>query len=90
MPIIGKPSFNQLKVFLTVVETGSFAGAGRQLNRATSVISYAIAALEVQLGLTLFDREGTRKPSLTTSGKRSRRLLHRDIDAPFRVLRQVR
>ncbi len=36
---------------LTIVETGSFAGAARKLGRATSVISYAIANLEAQLGL---------------------------------------
>lgn len=68
MPTVGTPSFDQLKVFLAVVETGSFAGAGRRLNRATSVISYAIANLEAQLGLSLFDREGTRKPTLTVAG----------------------
>jgi DNA-binding transcriptional LysR family regulator len=68
MPTVGTPTFDQLKVFLAVVETGSFAGAGRRLNRATSVISYAIVNLEAQLGLPLFDREGTRKPTLTVAG----------------------
>ncbi len=65
----GTPTFDQLRVFLTVVETGSFAAAGRRLNRATSVISYAIANLEAQLGLPLFDREATRKPLLTEAGR---------------------
>ncbi len=64
----GTPSFEQLRVFLAVVEAGSFAGAGRRLNRAVSVISYAIANLELQLGLPLFEREGTRKPRLTAAG----------------------
>jgi DNA-binding transcriptional LysR family regulator len=54
---------------LTIVDTGSFAGAARKLNRAVSVISYGIANLEAQLGLTLFDREGTRKPTLTVAGR---------------------
>ena len=35
MPGIGTPSLDQLRVFLTVVETGSFAAAGRRLSRAT-------------------------------------------------------
>ena len=35
----GTPTLDQLRVFLAVVETGSFAGASRQLGRATSVIS---------------------------------------------------
>ncbi|BAK65911.1 LysR family transcriptional regulator [Sphingobium sp. SYK-6] len=65
----GTPTFDQLRIFLTVVETGSFAAAGRKLNRAVSVISYGIANLEAQLGLSLFEREGTRKPQLTPAGK---------------------
>ncbi|MGS1016695.1 LysR family transcriptional regulator [Allosphingosinicella humi] len=64
----GTPTFDQLRIFLTVVETGSFAAAGRRLNRATSVISYGIANLEAQLGLSLFERHGTRKPKLTLAG----------------------
>jgi DNA-binding transcriptional LysR family regulator len=64
----GTPSLDQLQVFLTVVEAGSFAAAGRKLGRATSAISYAIANLELQLGLPLFDRESTRKPVLTEAG----------------------
>ncbi len=65
----GTPTFDQLKIFLTVVETGSFAAAGRRLNRATSVISYGIGNLEAQLGLSLFERRGTRKPRLTVAGQ---------------------
>jgi DNA-binding transcriptional LysR family regulator len=65
----GTPTLDQLRVFLTVVEVGSFAGAARRLGRATSVISYAIANLEAQLGVQLFDRESTRKPQLTDAGR---------------------
>ncbi|MBT0670172.1 LysR family transcriptional regulator [Novosphingobium profundi] len=64
----GTPTFDQLKIFLAVVENGSFAGAGRALNRATSAITYGIANFEAQLGLTLFERQGTRKPRLTVAG----------------------
>jgi len=64
----GTPSLDQLQVFLTVVETGSFAAAGRKLGRATSAVSYAIATLEQQLGVQLFDRDRTRKPTLTEVG----------------------
>ncbi len=64
----GLSSLDQLQVFLSVVESGSFAAAGRRLGRATSAISYAIANLESQLGLALFDREQTRKPVLTEAG----------------------
>jgi len=65
----GTPTLDQLRIFLAVVDTGSFAGAARKLNRAVSVISYGIANLEAQLGLTLFEREGTRRPKLTIAGR---------------------
>ena len=65
----GTPTFDQLRIFLTIVDTGSFAAAGRKLNRAVSVISYGIANLEAQLGVLLFEREGTRKPQLTVAGR---------------------
>ncbi|MGE8174967.1 LysR family transcriptional regulator [Pseudomonas fluorescens] len=65
----GTPTLDQLRVFLTVVEVGSFAAAARKLHRATSVISYSIANLEMQLGVSLFDRHTTRKPQLTDAGR---------------------
>lgn len=63
------PTLDQLQVFLTIAETGSFSAAARRLNRAQSVISYAVANLEAQLDLKLFDREGVREPKLTAAGK---------------------
>lgn len=65
----GTPTLDQLRVLVAVVDTGSFAGAARKLNRATSVISYAIANLEFQLGVQLFDRHATRKPVLSEAGR---------------------
>jgi DNA-binding transcriptional LysR family regulator len=65
----GTPTYDQLRTFLAVVDSGSFAAAGRQLNRAVSVISYGIANMEAQLGVLLFEREGTRKPRLTVAGR---------------------
>jgi DNA-binding transcriptional LysR family regulator len=60
---------DQISVFLAVVESGSFTGAARRLGRAPSVISYAIANLESQLGVTLFARSGTTRPKLTEAGQ---------------------
>jgi DNA-binding transcriptional LysR family regulator len=65
----GTPTLDQLTVFLTVVDAGGFAAAARRLNRANSVISYAIANLETQLGLTLFDRDAAKSPVLTEEGR---------------------
>ncbi len=66
---IGEPSLDQLRIFLAVVEEGSFGGAARRMNRAVSAISYGIAQLEAQLAVTLFEREGSRKPVLTDAGQ---------------------
>ena len=63
------PTLDQLQVLVAVADTGSFSAAGRRLSRAQSVISYAIANLEAQLGVSLFDRETTRKPRLTVAGQ---------------------
>jgi DNA-binding transcriptional LysR family regulator len=64
----GVPSIDQLKVFLTVAESGSFTAAAKKLGRAVSAVSYTIANLEQQLGVSLFDREQTRTPRLTEAG----------------------
>ena len=63
------PTLDQVTVFLAIVETGSFTAASRKLGRAVSVISYAIANLESQLGVTLFARAGTARPTLTDAGR---------------------
>ena len=66
---LGEPSLDHLRIFLTVVEEGSFGAAARRMNRAVSAISYGIAQLEAQLAVTLFEREGSRKPVLTKAGE---------------------
>src|SRR5215470_4891789 len=79
----GTPTLDQLRVFLAVVDVGSFAGAARQLARAPSVISYSIANLEAQLGVSLFDRQSTRKPQLTEAGRAvlsEARIISNEID----------
>lgn len=78
-----QPTLDQLQVFLAVVEHGGFSAASRALHRTQSVISYTIANLEAQLGLALFQREGTKRPRLTEAGQSvledARRLLG-DLD----------
>ena len=65
----GTPTLNQLAIFLAVADAGSFGGAARELRRAVSAISYGVMQLEAQLGLTLFDRGGSRRPALTDAGR---------------------
>lgn len=62
------PNLDQLRAFVAVVEAGSFSGAARRLGRAQSVVSYAVASLEAQLGMPLFER-GRRRPQLTAAGE---------------------
>lgn len=49
-------TLTQLKVFITVVETGSFSKAGEILGLSQPAISHAIAGLESALGSTLLIR----------------------------------
>lgn len=67
MSLPGTPTLDQLRVMIAIVDTGSFSAAGRRLNRAQSVISYAVTNLEQVLGLVLFDR-GQHRPTLTDAG----------------------
>ena len=48
----------QLTIFKTVIETGSFSAAARQLGKVPSAVSMSIANLEIDLNLTLFQRVG--------------------------------
>ena len=65
---LGEPSLDHLRIFIAVAESGSFGAAAKAQGRAVSAISYGIAQLEAQLGLTLFVREGSRRPVLTSAG----------------------
>lgn len=57
-----------MRIFVRVVETGSFSEAGRQLGVAPSSVSRQINDLEDSLGSVLFQRT-TRKLSLTEAGE---------------------
>lgn len=54
----------QLIIFKTVMQTGSFSAAARQLGKVPSAVSMSIANLEIDLDLTLFHRVG-REPRPT-------------------------
>lgn len=64
-----KLSLESLQWLVVVAERGSFSAAARVLGKAQSAVSTAIANLEIDLGLTLFDRSG-RLPRLTMAGER--------------------
>lgn len=57
-----------LTAFAEAAILGSFSAAARKLGKSQSTVSSAIANLEIDLGITLFDRS-SRKPALTEHGK---------------------
>jgi len=59
--------FSALRLFISVVDTGSFSAAAELLGISTSVVSRQIAALEAELGTLLLMRS-TRRVALTETG----------------------
>ena len=55
-------SLEALFMFVEAAALGSFSAAARKLGKQQSTVSEAIANLEIDLGLTLFDRS-TRRPA---------------------------
>lgn len=61
-------TIERLKHFVATAEAGSMTEAARRLGRAQSAVSTAVALLEADLGLELFDRSG-RNVRLTAEGE---------------------
>jgi len=66
--LIGSLTLDQLRVLVTISDSGSFSAAGRSLGRVQSAISQAVKTLEETQGIELFDRS-LRKPALTPVGR---------------------
>ncbi|MES2533464.1 MAG: LysR family transcriptional regulator [Pseudomonadota bacterium] len=61
-------SSDNVQVFLAVLDHGSFSAAARSLGRVPSAVSMAIAGLEAELDLALFERVG-REPRPTAAAR---------------------
>jgi DNA-binding transcriptional LysR family regulator len=61
-------SLNNLKTFIKVADKGSFSAAARNMGKAQSAVSTAIANMEIDLGVELFNRQG-KFPVLTQEGQ---------------------
>jgi len=57
-----------VKVFLSVVDNGSFSAAARKLGRVPSAVNMAVSQLEAELDMLLFDRS-TRKAIPTAAAR---------------------
>ncbi len=80
-------TLDQLRAFVAVVEEGSFSAAARKLKRVQSAISTAMANLEAQLGVALWDRS-TKIATLTDAGQAvlgSARRVLREVDGLRRL-----
>lgn len=62
-----QPDWNQLQAFLETAETGSLSAAARKMGLSQPTLSRQVAAIEKQLGVTLFARVG-RRMVLTETG----------------------
>ncbi len=61
--------FDAMKVFVTALDEGSLAGAGRKLGRSPAAVSRAVAFLEDHVGVPLLHRT-TRSSKLSEDGER--------------------
>ncbi|MEL6665753.1 MAG: LysR family transcriptional regulator [Pseudomonadota bacterium] len=59
--------WNQVRAFLATAEEGSLSAAARALGQTQPTLSRQVAALEEELGVTLFERAG-RAMALTSAG----------------------
>lgn len=57
-----------IRLFVSVAEQRSFSAVAREQHKAQSAVSSAIALLEADLGMTLFERSSGRQPRLTEAG----------------------
>ena len=73
----------KLETFIRVAEHLSFSEAARQLSLTQPTVSYHIKSLEKELGVSLFERSGS-KLRLSDAGRLllpwSRKLVHQTID----------
>src|SRR5258707_14693791 len=70
-------SIRDLRTFLAIAESGSFAAASRSVRRTQSAVTVQMKALEDEFGLVLFDR--ARRPPVLSPGGRA--FLPRAIEA---------
>ena len=65
--MMGHAKTEDIEIFLTVVDTGSFTGAANLLNQQVAKVSRAVSRLEDTLQCTLLNRT-TRRLELTEEG----------------------
>ncbi len=80
-----------LRTFVAVAESGSFTGAARELGVGQPAASHAVAKLEGELGVPLFERS-TRGLTMTAAGRLLHRRLHgalSEVDDAVEAVRRL-
>lgn len=65
----GHMNFSQLQSFVALADMGSFTEAGYSIHLTQSAVSHALATLESELGVTLFERNRKGVVALTNVGQ---------------------
>mgnify|MGYP003955796289 CR=1 FL=1 len=78
--------WNHVRAFLATADEGSYSAAARTLGIAQPTVGRQVAALEAELGVTLFERDG-RGLGLTASGLELVEHVRAMSEAAFRVSR---
>lgn len=84
-----RTSLEQWRVLQAIVEHGGFAQAASALNRSQSAVSYNVARLQEQLGVSLLEAEG-RRMKLTAAGAALLREATPLIEAALRLETRAR
>ncbi len=59
----------RLLYLVSIAETGSFSAAARKLGVSPSAVNQAVQAMEIDLGISVFERVAGKAPTLTPQGK---------------------
>jgi DNA-binding transcriptional LysR family regulator len=77
-----KPDWNHIRAFHATATAGSLSAAARQLGLTQPTLSRQVAALEAELGVSLFSRIGRRPSGASDTGpgrEQARRLGERHV-----------
>lgn len=82
-------SFQTLRIFVAVSDSGSFSAAARQMRLWPSSVTNHVVNLERMLGVALFDRTTTQKVSITDAGQlfyKPAKLILEQVDVALEVV----
>ncbi len=82
------PDLDAVRVFVAIVESGSFQAAARRLDLPRSTVSWRVASLEEALGVQLLSRT-TRRVGVTDAGRAYYQEVHAALQAVEEANRRI-